>query len=38
MTGGLIPYIAALIATIAVGIMNPSIPTATQAVVVQAKK
>ena len=38
MTRRLIPYIVAIVAAITIGIINPSIPTATQAVVVQVNK
>jgi hypothetical protein len=38
MTRGLIPFILAVISVITIGIINPSIPTANQAAVIQVKK
>jgi hypothetical protein len=38
MMRGLIPFILALISVITIGVINPSIPTANQAAVIQVKK
>jgi hypothetical protein len=38
MMRGLIPFIVTLITVITIGIINPSIPTANQAAVIQVKK
>lgn len=38
MKRGLIPFIVAIITVAIIGIVNPSIPTANQAAVVQVKK